>query len=198
LARPSPPACCGAGTLETQQAALREKLSGRHDGTMSKLKGIDIAIRPLADEAEARICAGFIAASEPWVTLGLEFDHAMSRLTDPAREVFAATVDDQIVGALVLHLAGPLNGYIQIIAVHPDWRCRGIGTRIIQFAEERIFRQSPNVFLCVSSFNWHAQRFYERLGYARIGELPDFLRAGLSEILLRKTRGPLYEFKSVR
>jgi len=158
----------------------------------------EITLRPLANEAEARVCAGFIAASEPWLTLGLDFEQALSRLTDPAREVFVATADGRVVGALILHLAGPLNGYIQILAVHPDWRRRGIGARMIQFAEERIFRQSPNVFLCVSSFNWHAQRFYERLGYSRAGELTDFLKEGLSEILMRKTRGPLYGFKTDR
>jgi ribosomal protein S18 acetylase RimI-like enzyme len=106
-----------------------------------------------------------------------------------------ATVNDQIVGVLILHLAGPLNGYVQTIAVHPDWRCRGIGTQMMQFAEERIFRQSPNAFLCVSSFNQHAQKLYERLGYQRVGELPDFLVPGVSEILMRKTRGPLLGFK---
>jgi ribosomal protein S18 acetylase RimI-like enzyme len=65
---------------------------------------------------------------------------------------------------------------------------------MMRFAEERIFRQSPNVFLCVSSFNRRAQKFYERLGYACVGELTDFLVPGHSEILLRKTRGPLLAF----
>jgi ribosomal protein S18 acetylase RimI-like enzyme len=66
---------------------------------------------------------------------------------------------------------------------------------MIEFAEQRIFRQSPNVFLCVSSFNKHAQKLYERLGYQHVGELPDFVVRGYSEILMRKTRGPLLEFK---
>jgi len=153
-------------------------------------------MRPLAGDAEARFCAKFIVASEPWVTLGLTFDQALQRLTDPTREVHVATVDGQVVGVLILNLSGPLNGYIQTIAVHMDWRCRGIGTRMIEWAEERIFRQSPNVFLCVSSFNTHAQHLYERLGYQRIGELADFVVKGYSEFLMRKTRGPWREFKA--
>lgn len=68
---------------------------------------------------------------------------------------------------------------------------------MIAWAEERIFRQSPNVFLCVSSFNERAQRFYGRLGYERVGELPDFLTVGHAEIILRKTRGAWLEFKPV-
>lgn len=138
-----------------------------------------------------------MVASEPWVTLGLTLEQALQRLTDSSREVLVATLQEQIVGVLILHLSGPLNGYIQTIAVHPDWRCRGIGTQMMEFAERRIFRQSPNVFLCVSAFNEHAQKLYERLGYQRIGELPDFLVRGFTEILMRKSRGPLIGFQPV-
>jgi ribosomal protein S18 acetylase RimI-like enzyme len=66
-----------------------------------------------------------------------------------------------------------------------------VGTDLIRFAEERIFPTYPNVFLCVSSFNPRARALYERLGYELIGELHDFLIAGHSEFLLRKTTGPI-------
>jgi ribosomal protein S18 acetylase RimI-like enzyme len=59
------------------------------------------------------------------------------------------------------------------------------------FAEERIFQEVPNVFLCVSSFNQEAQRFYARLGYEQVGELKDYVVRGHSEFLMRKTIGPL-------
>ena len=155
----------------------------------------DFTIRAIQGEAEARFCAEFMVASDPWITLGLTFDRAMQCLRDSSRNIFVATVEEKIVGLLVLHLSGPLNGYIQTIVVHPEWRCRGIGTRMLEWAEQRILRQSPNVFLCVSSFNTHARELYERLGYQRIGELPDLLVTGCSEILMRKTRGPLLGFK---
>ena len=44
--------------------------------------------------------------------------------------------------------------------------------------------------MCVSSFNPDALRLYRRLGYMIVGELRDYLVAGHSEILLRKTQGP--------
>ncbi len=62
---------------------------------------------------------------------------------------------------------------------------------MIAFAEERIFQNHPNVFLCVSSFNPDARRLYERLGYEYIGELKDFIVAGHSELIYRKTLGPM-------
>ena len=154
-----------------------------------------IVIRPLRDAAEARLCAEFVGASEPWITLGVSVQMAFERLTDSSREVHVALQGGQICGVLSLFLAGPLNGYIQLLAVHPEFRGRGIGTRLVAFAEQKIFLQSPNVFLCVSSFNRQAQKFYARLGYKRIGEFPDYVVKGHSEILMRKTRGPLMGFK---
>ena len=64
------------------------------------------------------------------------------------------------------------------------------GTQLVEFAEQQIFRESPNVFLCVSAFNARARQFYARLGYESIGELKDYVVAGQSEILMRKTIGP--------
>jgi ribosomal protein S18 acetylase RimI-like enzyme len=48
--------------------------------------------------------------------------------------------------------------------------------------------------MCVSSFNEGASRLYQRLGYHVVGELRDYLVRGHSEILLRKTIGPIGEF----
>jgi ribosomal protein S18 acetylase RimI-like enzyme len=151
-------------------------------------------IRPLRDAAEASVCARFMAVSEPWLTLGYPEERVLRRLTDPAREVHVAEIENQIVGVLMLNLTGPLSGYIQTIAVHPDWRNHGLGTRLMRFAEERIFRQSPNVFLCVTAFNTRAQKFYERLGYRQAGELENYLQQGHTEILMRKTTGPILGF----
>ena len=157
----------------------------------------DLVIRPLRDAAEAHTCATFMAASEPWLTLQYPAERVFQRLTDPAREVHVAELENQIVGVLMLCLSGPLSGYIQTIAVHPGWRGRGLGTQLMQFAEEKIFRRSPNVFLCVTSFNRGAQKFYERLGYRKVGELENYLQHGHTEILLRKTRGPLLDFTPI-
>lgn len=156
---------------------------------MSQLPS-DLEIRPLRPAEEAGTAADMIASSEPWITLRRDRDACLRILLDPTREVYAALAGGELVGVLILHLAGLLNGYIQTVVVRPDWRGRGLGTRLIRFAEERIFSQSPNVFLCVSSFNTRAQRLYARLGYTKVGELKDYTIRGHDEYLLRKTRGP--------
>jgi ribosomal-protein-alanine N-acetyltransferase len=142
-------------------------------------------------DAEARICAHLMATSEPWVTLGRSVDASIRIVTDPTREVYVARRGDDIDGFIILCMTGAFVGYIQTVCVHPDCRGQGLGSRLVEFAEQRILRESPNVFMCVSSFNHDARRLYERLGYQVIGELTDYIVRGHSEILLRKTRGPL-------
>jgi len=66
-----------------------------------------------------------------------------------------------------------------------------VGRALIDYAEQRIFRETPNVFICVSDFNQEAQGFYAKMGYERVGELRDFIVAGHAEFLLRKSIGPI-------
>ena len=153
-----------------------------------------LEIERLRDDEEARICARLMADSEPWLTLGRSYDVSLGLVTDPTREVFVARTEGRVVGFVILVVSGAFVGYVQSIAVDPECRGKGIGTKILAFAEERILRVSPNVFVCVSSFNPDALRLYRRLGYEVVGELPDYIVRGHSEILMRKTTGPLAEF----
>jgi [ribosomal protein S18]-alanine N-acetyltransferase len=150
-----------------------------------------LTIAPLSTEADAEICARLMAQSEPWLTLQRSYDAALTIIRDPTREVYVARDEDGVAGFLILCLIGAFVGYIQTVAVQPDRRGQGLGTQLIGFAEQRIFREFPNTFMCVSSFNHAARRLYQRLGYQVIGELTDYILPGYSELLLRKTTGPL-------
>lgn len=154
-----------------------------------------LVIRELSSANEAQQCAELMAGSEPWTTLGRTFEDSLRILTDPSREVYVATRDGESVGFIIVNMTGAFVGYIQTVCVAPAWRNKGIGSLLLKFAEETIFSEAPNVFMCVSSFNKQAQRLYERLGYQMIGELEDYIVSGHSEILLRKTIAPLTEFK---
>ena len=136
------------------------------------------------------MCARVMSESEPWITLRRGFEHALAGLTNPNLEIYVACVGDALPGHIVVNMHGSFVGYIQVLAVAAEWRSQGIGEQLVAFAEQRIFRESPNVFLCVSAFNARARQFYARLGYEHIGELKDYVVAGQSEILMRKTIGP--------
>jgi [ribosomal protein S18]-alanine N-acetyltransferase len=153
-----------------------------------------LSIARLEHDAEAEACARLMATSEPWTTLGRTYEASLRVIQDPTREVYLARDEVGLAGFLILCMTGAFVGYIQTICVHPDRRAQGLGSRLIQFAEERILEESPNVFMCVSSFNRDARRLYERLGYVVVGELINYIVEGHSEILLRKTRGPLATF----
>jgi [ribosomal protein S18]-alanine N-acetyltransferase len=153
------------------------------------------SIRRLAADAELEECARMMAGSEPWITLGRSVDASIRNLSDPGKEVYVGHDAGRIIGFVVIDLRGPLRGYLQTVCVRPDARGQGHGARLIASAEDRIFQESPNVFMCVSTFNPDARRLYERLGYTVVGELPDYLVRGHGEVLLRKSRGPWSEFR---
>lgn len=148
-------------------------------------------MRPLQGRVEAEWCARTRSASEPWITLRRGYEDSLLAMLDPEREVWVGWKDDARVGFLVLQLKGAFVGYVQTLCVVEALRGRGLGSQLLGFAEERIFREFKNVFICVSSFNPRARKLYERLGYQTVGPLRDFVVAGHDEILLRKTRGPL-------
>jgi len=154
-----------------------------------------LEIRPIAGDAEVRACAEMMSSSEPWLTLERTCDQAVRILTSPTREVYVGVAGGELVGFVVLIMRGAFFGFVQTLAVWAEWRGRGIGAALMSFAEERILRDTPNVFLCVSSFNDGAQRFYRHLGYEAVGELRDLIVPGHSEILMRKSTGPLSEFR---
>ena len=155
-----------------------------------------VIIRRYQTEAEARAAAAIMAGTEPWITLGRSAEQTYRNVTLPQQESYVAIAGGEVVGVVIVALPILLiKGYISGLAVRADYRNRGMGTRLMAVAEERIFRESPNVFLCVSSFNPAAKRFYERLGYRQVGELSELIVAGHSEFLMRKTRGPWSTFR---
>ena len=148
-------------------------------------------IQAFESTADAEWAAGTMAGSEPWVTLGTGYERSLRLLSNDARERYLAKVSGEPAGFLVISMQGAFVGYIQLVGVASKFHGQGVGRALIEFAEQRIFRETPNVFICVSDFNKEAQGFYAKLGYRRVGELKDFIVAGHAEILLRKTMGPI-------
>ena len=146
-------------------------------------------------EQDAAECAQLMTTSEPWITLRLRRETALAGLTDPAKEVYAIRDAAGVAGFVVVDMRGLLSGYIQILCVRSDCRGQGLGSALLQWAEDRIFRDSPNAFICVSSFNAGARRLYERLGFQVVAVLRELFVPGHDEVLLRKTRGTWADFR---
>ncbi|MCW4013903.1 MAG: GNAT family N-acetyltransferase, partial [Candidatus Bathyarchaeota archaeon] len=143
----------------------------------------DILVRP-AKTSDYRILAEMMAESDPWLRLGIGYSDLLGMVSESTREVYVAQIDDQVLGGVIIEMQGSFTGYIKSICVSTRYRSKGVGRLLMEYVEQRIFREKPNVFLCVSGFNHEAQRFYESLGYTVVGALDDYLVSGESEILM--------------
>jgi ribosomal-protein-alanine N-acetyltransferase len=148
-------------------------------------------IQPFQSTTDAEWAARIMAESEPWVTLGTGYERSLHLLSNASQERFLAKEAGEPAGFLMISMQGAFVGYIQLLGVARNFRGRGVGRALIEYAEQRIFRETPNVFICVSDFNQEAHGFYAKMGYQQIGELKNFIVAGRAEILLRKTIGPI-------
>ena len=139
-----------------------------------------------AQEPDREWCARLMSSSEPWITLlrGLKESRALLRRTGV--ELFVGREGRHRLGFILVQpygLAG--SPYVASLAVIAGARSRGVGARLMAFAEQR-FAPRRHLFLCVSSFNRRAQHFYRRLGYSRVAEFADYIVDGHSEVLMYK------------
>jgi ribosomal-protein-alanine N-acetyltransferase len=140
--------------------------------------------------------AFMMSKSDPWITLEMGFDLCKRAFDGVSKEVYIIKHSDEIAGFVILQMEGSFKGYIQTICISENFRGNGLGKKLLTFCEERILKISPNIFICVSSFNTDALRLYTNFGFKIIGELNDFVKEGFTELLLRKTMGSMIGFSN--
>ena len=135
-------------------------------------------------------CAEMMSVTDPWITLEMDYNDCLKAFEGLCKEIYVVRFENLIAGFVIIQICGTFSGYIQTICISELFRGRGFGEKLLHFCEARIFRFSPNVFICVSTFNENAARLYYRLGFKLVGELDNFVKQGFSELLLRKSVGP--------
>lgn|SRR5574341_556932 len=143
-----------------------------------------LAIIPM-NRSHIRDCDAIVVASEPWTTLRerVDFQKYIS-----FKQAYVCAAERVPVG-FIIFTSEPVfarGGYIRAVGVAPAMRRRGIGTKLLGFAEAVIAHRSPNVYLCVSSFNRQALNFYTEQGYIRVGKVPGLIKPDASEYILWK------------
>jgi GNAT superfamily N-acetyltransferase len=72
-----------------------------------------------------------------------------------------------------------------ILSVHADCRGQGLGTQLMNEAEAIAVARGCQ-FAYVDTMEYQAPRFYEKLGYAIVGRLPNWDSHGHSKLFLTK------------
>jgi [ribosomal protein S18]-alanine N-acetyltransferase len=151
----------------------------------------NISIELTTNPQDFAACAAIMYKTDPWITLGMNYDDCLKAFDGAYKEVFVLKKDNETAGFVILQTQGSFKGYIQTLAINEAGRGMGYGTLILKFCEEHILKYSPNIFICVSSFNEGAIHLYTKFGFELVGELKNFVKEGFTELLLRKTAGPL-------
>ena len=140
-----------------------------------------------ASEPEREMASRLLASSEPWITLKITQEQCRKNCHDPEFLLYIASVGGKPGGIILIDPRGVAGSpYIKSIAVYPEFRGHGIGTKLLSFAEELFRHKSKHIFICVSSFNHQARKLYERFGFEALCEFKDYLIDGASEILMHK------------
>lgn len=149
-----------------------------------------IDIRILPAEADAAVIGALAAILVETVAQGgsVSFMHPLAparaeefwrkTLADPGRIVFAAFQEGLAVGTITLVLGLPENqphrAEIAKMMVHPAARGRGIASALLREAEAEARAQGRTHLLLDTATDGGAGGLYERHGFQRAGEVPDF------------------------
>jgi diamine N-acetyltransferase len=149
--------------------------------------GHALTLGPMTPSA-ADVLGPGAAAIGPWAHYGFGAGRMAAALKNSGDGAIRYQIEcgAELAGAIIIQcpwLAGP---YLQMLAVMPAHQNRGIGAAVLAWFESEARDHFRNLWLCVSSFNVHAQRFYRMHGYQRVATLEGLLRDGDDELLMRK------------
>lgn len=148
------------------------------------MKDGNLSIVPMK-RAHIRSCSKIVRTSEPWRTLNEKVDFSMHII---AKHAFVCLAEDRVVGFAIFS-SWPVfarGGYLRALAVEQSSRGHGIGKMLLGYIEKETSKHSGNLYLCVSSFNRTARKFYSACGYVKIGSIPGLIRENGHELILWK------------
>ncbi|HTA18723.1 MAG TPA: GNAT family N-acetyltransferase [Polyangia bacterium] len=146
-----------------------------------------------ATPALARAQSSWIVGIQPWRGLGYEaapLGRYLARMAKE-REVWLARAEGRRgapLGLVVVQDGFLLGGFVSLLAVTPEASGQGVGRALMEHVAARVFESRSWLFVSCDSSNARALTFYKKLGFARVGRLPDLIKPKRVEILLRRGR----------
>jgi diamine N-acetyltransferase len=141
---------------------------------------------------ERRSCASLaaaIAAMEPWSVMNYPAERLAAFLAtqDGGVSRYLVSLGGSEAGVVSVRYPWLKGPYLELLALLPIAQNQGIGSSILGWLEsEALQHEARNLWVCASSFNSRALRFYERHGFRPAASLPGLVAEGYDEILLRK------------
>ncbi len=128
-----------------------------------------------------------ISFSQPWpeaaFAIELQNIHARNWVVEEENPA-EAQVEPMIVAAMVMWRVLD-EAHIATIAVHPDFRKRGIGRKLMQFGMTDAFDEGARIYhLEVREGNLAAQKMYLDLDYEIVGRRPKYYKNNGEDALL--------------
>jgi ribosomal protein S18 acetylase RimI-like enzyme len=146
-----------------------------------------------AEARELAALARLVVGHPLFERYGIEpasLERALSAGIDAGDAVLAAESDGRLGGLAWWSPRGAFgrSPYLRLLVVAPDTVGRGVGSVLMDAFEAAAFATATDAFALVTHDNDAARRFYRRRGYAEVGRLPDCVREGITEVVLRKRR----------
>ncbi len=130
-----------------------------------------------------------IVAMPPWSVMNYSAGALAKFLasTDGGVSRYLVKVGEEPAGAVSVRFPWLKGPYLELLALLPSFQGRGIGSAILGwFEQEGVRLGARNLWVCASSFNAKAMRFYRRHGFREAAILGGLVAEGYDEILLRK------------
>lgn len=97
-----------------------------------------------------------------------------------------ATINDQIVGSVQLHLCTKENGShraeIAKLMTHPNYRRRGIARLLMIEAEERAKQERKSILVLDTREGDPSNLLYTSLGYVQAGRIPNYAKSANGQL----------------
>jgi len=90
-----------------------------------------------------------------------------NKLTFQPDSLYVGTVEDRLVASVMVGYEGH-RGWINYLAVSPEFQRKGIGRRMMEFAEDAVIHLGcPKINLQVRTANKSVIAFYETIGFKK-------------------------------
>lgn len=128
----------------------------------------EITLRDMRPEDYDAVIALWEAAGLPFKPQGRDSREAIEhQLTLPTAIYLVAEFDGKIVGS-VLGTHDGRKGWINRVAVHPEYRRKGIARQLVEAVERRCLKLGIKIFAAlIEDWNETSMRVFERLGYQK-------------------------------